>query len=233
MTLPGSGLAAVLVAVVGDEDLVVLAVEDHAVRIAEAGLGAADHAQWCVRAAGVLRVDDDLARPFDADRDFLAHRIDRQAPGLVGDAQEALRLDVAIGIVGEHHHPIADVVVDGVDLRASGSTVTAAMNIIPVDGPRMPVIGATGSLPLDAMRRSYGPDSMAVGIAHEHAVVDRIDGNAVQRRVRIGYDPGRGYVAAGDVRSGPVRPGLRRRRRCRDVEAAVLASEREQSRAAK
>jgi hypothetical protein len=33
--------------------------------------------------------------------------------------------------------------------------VTAAMNIMPVDGPRMLVSGSTASRPFDAARRSY------------------------------------------------------------------------------
>src|SRR5262249_4585391 len=55
-------LAPALIAVVRDDDLVVPAVEEHAVRIAEAGLRPADHAQRLLASFGLLPVDHDLAR---------------------------------------------------------------------------------------------------------------------------------------------------------------------------
>ena len=230
-TDPGSGLAAVLVAVVRDDDLVVLAVEEHAVRIAEPGLRAADHPQRRVGAAGALRVDDDLARPLDADRDFLAHRVDRQPPGLVRHAQRADRLDVAVGVVRKDHHPVADVVVDRVDLPRLG--IDGHGGDEHHAGRRSADAGERRDR-LAALRRRapvVRPERVAVGIAHEDAVVHRIDGDAVQRRVRDRHTTRAGGTSppamCAAAQSGQA-CGARRRRR--QVEAAVVAFEREQPR---
>src|SRR5207237_2237268 len=95
----GRRLAAALVPVVGDDDLVVPAVEEHAVRIAEAGFRTADRSQRLRASFGALRVDDDLARRLDRDRELVPFFADRDAPGLVRHVEHALRLDVAVRLV--------------------------------------------------------------------------------------------------------------------------------------
>src|SRR5262249_34424676 len=92
---PPRRLAAPPAAGVGADDLVVLPVEEDAVRIAEAGLWPPNHAQRRLASFGLLPVDHDLPRRFDGDRELVALLADRQAPRLVRDVEHALRLDVA------------------------------------------------------------------------------------------------------------------------------------------
>src|SRR5262249_39874132 len=93
--VPGRGVPAVLVSVIRDKDFVVLAVEIHAVGIAEKGLASANHPEGPVVALCVLAVDDDLARSFDRDRHLFPGLVDRDPPGLVGNVQHTLRFHIA------------------------------------------------------------------------------------------------------------------------------------------
>ena len=144
--------------------------------------------------------------------------------------EHALRLHVAVRVVGEHHQPIADVVVDGVDflLRAierHGGDEHHAGRRTANAGERFHLVAV--------LRRGepiVGPQRVAIGIAEEHLVALRVDDHAVERRVGIADDAYRRHVAAGH--GGALPPGRPRRRRrgVLIVEAAVLALEREQRR---
>ena len=64
------------IARVGDDDFVVLAVEEDTVRIAEPRFRPAESAQRLLASLGALPVDHDLARRFDRNRELVPLRAD-------------------------------------------------------------------------------------------------------------------------------------------------------------
>src|SRR6185295_688234 len=88
-----------LIAVVRDDDLVVLTVEEHAVRVADTGLRTADDAARLLVSLGAAPVDHDFAGRFDRDGNLVALGADREAPCLMRYVENAFRFDVAVRVV--------------------------------------------------------------------------------------------------------------------------------------
>ena len=151
--------------------------------------------------------------------------VEGDAPRLVRHVEEPLGFHVAARGVVEHHEAVFDVVVhreqfvvDGIDRDARHEADAGFRPHDLLDG------ALRGPGPGAARRARIQEQALAVRIAHQHTVADRVDEHAVEARIRVHDHPHRRQVGrcidgGGQprrLRGGGVLP-LRRLRLCAPI----------------
>ena len=174
------------VAVICRNELVVQLVKVDAVRILEAGVGAADGPDRRIGAMRVALEQRNGVRLLHRNGDLVAFRGQRHVPRLVRQNQRSPRLHVAVIVVRKRDHAVAAVVVDGVELLPSRIDLDTGNEPELRLWTEHPLLRFGGFVRGTSRHAVVDQQRVPILVAEDHPVVFGVERDAIEGGKRIG-----------------------------------------------